>query len=76
MNYAFDIYGKSIIIRENEMEIYVAGHVVTQNDYDLATFAVLNYLWLEGFLETRPTFVETVYVFDGSGQQIFRENCV
>lgn len=75
MNVSFVIYKRSVILRDNTLEIYDIGFVETSQQYDLITFAVMNYLWLEGFLENHNVMIDNVYVFNGAGKQVFREDC-
>lgn len=75
MDYALTMVKKSLVLHGNELEIYHAGFIETKADFDLAVFAAMNYLYLEGFLDDRTPAIEHTHVFDYIGKQIVRENC-
>ena len=72
MNATFTMVKRNVILCDNRLEIYHAGMIETQRQYDLVNIAVRSYLLNEGFLDEHPEINE-VHIFDYIGKQVFRE---
>ncbi len=73
MDYSLIMYKRSVIIHNNEMEIYHAGEIKTREAYYYVMLAVLSYLNAEGFLDDRTTAIDTIHVIDCHGKLINSE---
>lgn len=85
-NNALVIYKHSILFFNGIVEIHHAGLIWKAEQYDRIELFVMNYLHFEGFLETidleHPEncgdmiHVAEIKIFDGTGNQVTREQLI